>query len=168
MKTVTLGGAKAAGRVALVDDGDYDLVMQYRWHVRETPRPGRRPLGPYAITTIRRDGRSSTPFMHNLIMGGTRIDHVNGNGLDNQRHNLREATNGQNMHNRRPNVGTSSQYKGVRLSKHGTWVARIRINGERFHLGCFADEVDAALAYDAAAREMFGRFARPNFPDVAA
>lgn len=166
MRTVPLGGAKAAGRVALVDDEDYELVMQHRWTVRETHRPGRRPLGPYAITNVRQGDRRTTIFMHNLIMGTTRIDHANGNGLDNQRHNLRPATNGQNMHNRRANVNNhSSQYKGVGwYPRYGKWVARIKLDGKRRCLGYFADEREAAQAYDTAATLAFGEFARPNFP----
>jgi hypothetical protein len=164
MKTVPLGGRKAAGRVALVDDEDYELVMRHRWYLREVSRGDRRPWGPYALTTIHQAERVTTPLMHNLIMGRTRIDHRNGNGLDNQRHNLRPATNGQNMHNRRANIGHSSQYKGVHWAANcGKWVARITLDGNRRCLGYFVNEVDAALAYDAAARELFGEFARPNF-----
>lgn len=169
MKTVPLGGAKAAGRVAFVDDGDYDLVMQHRWHVRETQRPGRRPLGPYAITNVTRvDGSRTTLFMHNLIMGATRIDHADGNGLNNQRTNLRPASNGQNMHNRQGNLGHSSRYKGVTWNKRRRgWIARITLDGNRHQLGCFATEEDAARAYDAAAVIAFGEFARLNNPDRA-
>jgi hypothetical protein len=166
MRTIPLGGKRAAGRVALVDDDDYDLVMQYRWHVREYWRPGRvRPMGPYAMTNVRRDGRRVTLFMHNLIMGSTGIDHESGNGLDNQRSNLRPATHDQNMHNRRPNLGHSSQYKGVTWRRNsGKWHARITLDGKRRSLGYFAGEEDAARAYDVAALASFGEFARPNFP----
>jgi hypothetical protein len=168
LRTVPLGGAKAAGRVALVDDEDYELVMQHRWTIREVRRRGRT-WGPYAITNITRDGFRTTIFMHNLIMGCRRIDHMNSDGLDNQRSNLRQATNGQNMHNRRPNVNNhSSQYKGVGwYPRYGKWVARIRVDGKRRCLGYFADEQEAAQAYDAAAILAFGEFARPNFPSAA-
>lgn len=166
---VPLYGKHARGRVALVELSDYDLVMQHRWLVREMERPGCRTLGPYAITRIRRDdGRKTTIFMHNLIMGRTRIDHVNGNGLDNRRSNLRPATNGQNMRNRRPNLNHSSQYKGVQWAPNcGKWRANIKVDGTSYTLGFFADEREAAEAYDAAAREAFGEFVRPNFPEVA-
>jgi hypothetical protein len=161
---VPLYGKKAAGRVAIVDDGDYDLVMQHRWHVREARRPSGRVSGPYAITNYGK----TTIFMHNLIMGRTRIDHANGNGLDNRRSNLRPATNGQNMANRRPNIHSSSPYKGVGWkSSSGKWQARIRVDGTRYTLGFFDSEREAAEAYDAAARVAFGEFARLNFPDAA-
>jgi hypothetical protein len=160
---VPLYGRHARGRVALVDDGDYTLVMQYRWHVREVRRPSGGVNGPYAITGYGR----ATIFMHNLIMGQVGIDHANGYGLDNRRLNLRPATNGQNMANRRANINTSSPYKGVDWAGNcgsGKWRARIRVNGARYSLGFFDDEREAAEAYDAAARVAFGEFARTNFP----
>jgi hypothetical protein len=166
LRTIPLGGVKAAGRVALVDDGDFALIAQHRWHVREqVPLAGRQD-GPYAITNVKRDdGCRTTLFMHCLIMGRTGIDHEDGDGLNNQRSNLRVATHGQNMHNRRPNAGHSSSYKGVSwYPNKGKWLARITLDGHRRCLGYFADEVSAALAYDDAAREAFGEFARPNFP----
>ena len=163
---IYLHGSKAAGRVALVDAGDYDFVMQHRWYLREMQRPGRRTWGPYAATSI---GREKTVFMHCLLMGTKGIDHANGNGLDNRRSNLRSATNGQNMANRRANISGSSQYKGVGWAPNcgsGKWRARIRVDGTRCTLGFFASEREAAEAYDAAARVAFGEFARLNFPDA--
>ena len=74
MKTVPLHGKKATGRVALIDDENYDLVMQYRWNVAETPQPWTF----YARAGWRENGRVKTIYMHNLIMGRTRIDHVTG------------------------------------------------------------------------------------------
>lgn len=170
MKTVPLHGAKAAGRVALVDDEDYDLVMQYRWFVKERQRP-RRADGPYAITktTPRRGGGQVTIYMHKLLTGWPSTDHINHDGLDNQRHNLRPATAVQNGANRRPVLGHSSRYKGVGwYSRHGNWRAHIRHGGRLHHLGYFAREEDAAKAYDVAAQAVFGEYAQLNFPDQAA
>jgi len=83
MKTVPLHGKKAAGRVARVNDEDYDLVMQYRWRVHDPdPRPGRRRNGPYAVTSV---GRSGVLRMHCLIMGVNGVDHRDHDGLNNQR-----------------------------------------------------------------------------------
>lgn len=161
MKTVPLHGKKAAGRAALVDDEDYDLVMQYRWNLAET----RRPWTFYARAGWRENGRVKTIRMHILIMGHAGIDHADGNGLNNQRQNLRIATPSQNVANTGPRPGTSS-YKGVRLDRVSQrWRAAICINGKCVNLGRFATETEAALAYDAAARKLFGEFARPNFPD---
>ena len=157
MKTVPLGGQKAAGRVALVDDEDYDLVTQYRWRVWEYQQDGRVTKGPYAIS-----GRGMR--MHALIMGRTWIDHIDHDGLNNQRSNLRPATNTENQHNARSLCG-SSQYKGVTwLPRRRRWRAAIGDGGGTHYLGLFSSEIDAALAYDAAAREKFGTFAYLNFP----
>src|SRR5580704_8392166 len=98
METVPLHGKKAAGRVALVDDEDYELVMQYRWHVWETPPTAtRRGTGPYARANIgygRSERRSAA--MHCLIMGQRGIDHIDHDTLNNQRSNLRPASHRQN------------------------------------------------------------------------
>lgn len=166
MKTVPLGGSKAAGRVALVDDADYDLVIPHRWTVREIIQPGKPAIGPYALGAIKRDGRWRTVLMHSLITGWPRVDHEDHNGLNNQRYNLRDVTHGQNMMNRKPNAGNSSRYKGVGWAAYaGKWRAGIRADGRRISLGLYTSEEDAALAYDAAARIYHGEFAYLNFPD---
>ena len=166
MRTVALSGKKAAGRVALVDDADYELVSRYRWHVHERDfGPGRRPMGPYARTGVYNpaDRRTKMFLMHVLITGvSTGLDHANGNGLDNQRRNLRPAGQRLNMANTPPIVRTS-RFKGVRLLPSGRWQARIRI-GNPIYLGLFDAEEAAARAYDAAARAAWGEFARLNFP----
>lgn len=167
MRTIPLHGKRARGRVVLVDDGDYGLVMQYRWYVVEPPvKPGNRPKGPYAATTIWENGRSRHPHMHCLIMGFTGVDHIDHNGLNNQRSNLRIATGSQNNQNQRPQQGCTSQYKGVcYVRQNGWWRAYIGRYGRRCWQEDFASELEAAYAYDAKARELFGEFAYPNFPD---
>jgi AP2 domain len=104
-------------------------------------------------------------LMHILITGiRTGIDHANGNGLDNQRTNLRPAGQRLNMANIRPQATRkSSRFKGVRLLPSGKWQARIRV-GQPVYLGVFGDEEAAARAYDAAARAAWGEFGRLNFP----
>jgi hypothetical protein len=166
MLEIPVGGLRARHHgVALVDDADYELVSQYRWHIRNSSHHKR---GFYAVTNIRRDGGVRTGLtMHRLILPEyLRVDHIDGSGLNNQRSNLRPATNSQNMANRRPNLGTSSPYKGVWWdSKGACWRAEIQAAKVRHHLGIFTFEVDAAHAYDAAAIELFGEYARPNFPE---
>ena len=140
--------------------------MQYRWNVKEETRKGR-PHGPYAVAAYTVAGRMRIMYMHKLITGWPRTDHKNHNGLDNRRENLRPATHTQNQQNTRPRVivGTS-RYKGVCWSKRERkWRAVIKFAGVQRHLGYFADEEDAARAYDAAARKYHGEFACLNFPD---
>lgn len=91
-------------------------------------------------------------------------DHINGNGLDNRKANLRQATYAQNSWNRGKNrVPSYSKYKGVSL--HGTdrkWQAQICVHGKRIYLGRFNSELEAAMAYDAAAVKYHGRYANVN------
>jgi hypothetical protein len=147
------------GAVALVDDEDYPRLSQYRWHLA-----GRDPL--YAA----RDGKAGEAhivYMHRDIARpgpGMTVDHIDANPLNNQRANLRVCTRTQNHANRRKTRG-SSQYKGVSWEqKRARWSASIRINRSQRHLGRYVCEREAALAYDAAARETFGAYARVNFP----
>jgi hypothetical protein len=163
MRTIPLHGPKAAGRVALVDDGDYALVMAYRWNVLERDRPGRHPIGPYATSNLPDYG--TTILMHKLITGWPRTDHADHNGLNNQRSNLRPASRSQNGQNSRKQAGASSSaYKGVSWDPvNGRWLARICVAGVQRNLGRHETERSAACAYDAAAREAFGEFACLNF-----
>jgi hypothetical protein len=171
MKTVPLYGKVAAGRVALVDDADYDLVMQHRWNVQERTRPNGSKIGPYAFTSDCGSDRTVIVWLHRLLMPGVaQVDHEDGDGLNNQRSNLRPATNMQNHANERKTRTyggrpTSSRFKGVYWHKAaGKWLAQIGADGKHRYLGLFADEAEAARAYDAAAREAFGEFAKVNFP----
>ena len=169
MRTILLGGKKAAGRVTRVDDGDYDLVMQYAWRVYERDATAtRRAVGPYAMTTVwDSDGKRYRSFqMHRLITGYPKTDHIDHDGLNNQRYNLRPATTSQNSQNQRPRSGFSSQYKGVfRVKKSGMWRAVIGLDCDTRRIGDFVSELEAAYAYDAAARKLFGEYACPNFPE---
>jgi hypothetical protein len=168
MREVILHGDKAAGRVALVDDEDYEMVSGYRWYVDEYQRGSGLKVGPYAVSVVNRAGpgeprKQSTIRMHKLITGWRETDHADHNGLNNQRSNLRPAE-GRNQRNSRKGPGTSSAYKGVSwYAPTNRWVAQISRGYKKIYLGYFADEKAAALAYDAAARELFGEFACTNF-----
>ena len=166
-REIPLSAKKANGRVALVDEADYDLVMQYRWNVKEGMRPNGGIDGPYARTGVRRPGgRTETILMHKLITGWPQTDHIDHDGLNNQRYNLRDATSVQNSRNRIPRIGHSSQFKGVGWDrKKRKWRVRIFRDGRAICLGYFADEGAAARAYDAAALEHFGHYAYLNFPE---
>lgn len=149
------------GQVALVDDADYESLAAHKWFAH----PGRHTF--YAARNSPRPNRH-TILMHHEIMGGKppdgfEFDHINGAGFDNQRSNLRRVTNVQN-HMNRNSPGGSSSFKGVGWHKAAKkWQAGIRIDSKRKYLGLFTLEEDAARAYDAAALEHFGEYARPNF-----
>ena len=151
------------GFVALVDNHDYWLVARYKWQTSGPKKNGT----PYARTSLPRlpNGFRPTISMHRMILGcpTKRVDHENGNGIDNRRRNLRLATNGQNQANRRIITPHSSRFKGVRWDKRvGMWRARIGHDGKKIELGYFEDEVAAARAYNKRAVKKFGRFAALN------
>lgn len=150
------------GEVAIVDDGDFDWLNQWKWHIHRETRWGR-----YAVRTDSRSGK--VVIMHRLIMDapkGMQVDHINGDGLDNRRENMRLCTNSQNTKNKRLSKSSTSGYKGVSwFSKLGKYASRIRVDGELIRLGYFHDPIEAAKVYDEAAKRYFGEFARLNFPD---
>jgi hypothetical protein len=106
--------------------------------------------------------------MHRYIMKvpkGLVCDHINHNGLDNRKSNLRICTRQQNTYNQRSQKGGSSKYKGVDWNKRQKkWRARIYYKRKFYYLGYFDNEVDAAKSYDKKAKEFFKEFACPNFP----
>jgi AP2 domain len=160
MRTITLHGIYADHREAVVDDGDYAQVSQYKWYAKK----GRRGAL-YAIANIPQPGGGyKTTGMHALITGWSRVDHVDHDTLNNQRYNLRESTPLQSSHNTRSRAGTS-QYKGVLWEQsRGRWKAEIRASGKKRFIGRFDDEEEAARAYDRIAKVVHGRFAVLNFP----
>lgn len=152
------------GFVTLIDDEDYDLVVAGGpWHAYQTPVSRTH----YVQGHVKVNGRDTTRHLHSFLTGWSRVDHQNGNGLDNQRSNLRPATAFQNQGNRRLNRNSTSGYKGVTLRKRGgsrPWTAQINIDYKHIYIGAFASPEIAARAYDAAAILHFGEFARLNFP----
>lgn len=151
------------GKVALVDDEDYDRVSRHKWCIDKRGHTS------YAILSSKHKGGHATRRMHSYIIGdieGMMIDHINSNGLDNRKVNLRHCTRSQNMANQRSRVDTSSVYKGIWWRKdNNKWRVRIVKDGVKHNLGNFICEIEAAKAYDKAAREHFGEFARLNFPE---
>jgi hypothetical protein len=147
---------------ARFDDRHWPALRGYRWY----PVRDGRTWYAYA-NTAGPDGRATTVKMHRLIMAaepGQIVDHVNGDGLDNRDENLRFVTHSQN-HANAPKISaeTSSRYKGVYWHKpSGRWLVQIRIDGHKTHVGYFSDEVEAARAYDAAARQYHGEYAKLN------
>ncbi len=131
-----------AGVVAyfLVDDEDYDLLSTYRWSFTGTRRGKKRQ---YVSRGVRGGGRV---LVHRQILGfgpgDPQVDHRDGNPLNNQRSNLRPATNAQNSQNQRSVEGSSSRYRGV-SRKRGKWQAYGRLDGKMHFLGYFDDEDEA-------------------------
>jgi len=148
------------GKFAKVDDEDFVRVSQFKWAADET----RSKLGLwYAVRIDYSSGTRKNIRLHNFIMGMLKIDHKNGDGLDCQKHNLRPATQRQNLQNARKRENTTSRFKGV--SKHTScnrWAAWINIEGRGVYLGIYKLEEDAAIAYNGAAKLFFGEFARLN------
>jgi len=142
------------GYIAIVDDEDYARVL--------TVGSWQADVDPHSVYAV-----CSRIKMHRFIAGVTapsiEVDHRDGNGLNNQKYNLRVCTKRQNAQNRKAIRG-KSQYKGVTWHvARQEWRANIRVNGKQKHLGAFSDERSAALAYDSAARLYFGEFSHCNF-----
>jgi hypothetical protein len=150
------------GFVAIVDDADAARVLSAgKW----TAKPNGRTV--YAYRQVRQpDGRRRPLLLHTFLTGYPMTDHRDGDGLNNTRSNLREATGSQNAHNAGLRQDNTSGYRGVSWHKgNRRWGARI-MHLKRTHiLGQYATAEDAARAYDEAARELHGAFARLNFPE---
>lgn len=145
--------------VAVVDDEDWPLVSRHRWQAH----PIRSNYGGFYVKC------SKLGYMHRAILRapkGMLVDHIDGNGLNNRRSNLRLATRQQNCVNRRRGYTTRSGYRGVYPTDrpNRTWTVEITVNGRRYRLGRFDDKVAAAREYDALALEHFGEYAVLNFP----
>ncbi len=144
------------GKVALVDDDDFEELSKYKWHCMKY----RDKL--YARRCV---GRNTKIYMHRHIAGdpeGLVVDHGDGNGLNNQKYNLRNCTQRENTCNRPARINSSSFFKGV--SRDGNrWVAKITHEGITKFIGSFSDEIEAAMAYDREAWNLQGAFAQTNF-----
>lgn len=156
---VPLGGARGAGRFAIVSDEDAERVLAFGWY-----------LGANGYVARRRR-KSEAPggrlvYLHRFVLGLSEkrkpeVDHVSGDPLDNRRSNLRKATRSQNVANSRTRA--SRRYKGASFdAERGLWIASICVERRQIALGRFVSETDAARAYNDAAVTYFGEFARLN------
>jgi len=158
--------ALTQGKFATVDDEDYTRLNAYRWFAYKKVRKNRTAW--YAARNYSEgNGKYRMLKMHREILGvtnsKTQVDHKNGDGLDNQKANLRLATNTQNCQNQNKIPRCTSKLKGVYWNKKSNkWQAQIRVSGHRQYLGLFVDESAAGDAYDSAAQQSFGKFALTN------
>lgn len=149
------------GKVAIVDECDRDLVQHHSWYAKCDNGIW------YASTRV----AAGMISMHRLLTDSPEleVDHIDGDGLNNRRNNLRVCTHADNIRNQRKHQrkgGCSSRFKGVCWDKYNRkWRATIVPSGKKLYLGLFVQEEDAARAYDEAARIHYGEFARLNFPD---
>jgi hypothetical protein len=156
MKEITL----TQGKVAMVDGGDFEYLNQFKWYARKNG------CCYYALRHLY--GKYGKPItMHFEIMGqppkGMLQDHKDGNGLNNQKGNLRFCTVAQNQWNSAKQKDNQSGYKGVHLAKgRRKWTAQIMVNGEKKYLGRFHTPQEAAIAFNEAALKYHGEFARLN------
>lgn len=151
MKKVAL----TQGKFAFVDDEDFELVSQFNWQLSNNR---------YAKAKV----NGKTISMHRLILNPKSpetVDHINSNGLDNRKGNLRVCEVAENnRYRRKTGRKCSSIYKGVTFIKSNSkWKAQINFNGKYKALGRFNTEAEAAKAYDDAAKLLFGEFAKTNF-----
>lgn len=155
------------GKHAIIDDDMFELVSRFRWFAFSVNKRNWYARCTMSVGRIAGKGVVASMYMHRLIMRPPEsviVDHVNHNGLDCRKQNMRLCTQRQNCQNRRPIKGCSSRYKGVFRPTHfSKWQSQIKIHGTRVTLGRFDSERDAARAYDVAARQRFGEFACTNF-----
>jgi hypothetical protein len=153
------------GKYAVVDPEDFERLNKHKWHADRHNNTF------YAIRCVSSRKNRIRIRMHREILRPPDhliVDHINHNGLDNRKANIRPATRSQNNFNRLiiKRKGASSKYKGVAWKKSKEkWRAQIHVNGQCKFIGYFEDEKQAAKAYDEAAKKYHGEFVSLNFPD---
>lgn len=150
MKQIPVKG----GLFALVDDEDFERLSKMKWYLNSKR---------YAISKVKGVSILMHRYILDLNLASLEVDHVNGDGLDNRKANLRICTHAQNLMNQKTPVSNTSGYKGVHWHKGDKkWHARIYVNFKKIHIGSFNDAKAAAQAYNEAAILYYGEFARIN------
>lgn len=148
------------GTEIYVDEDDMELALSVVWHLT-TPTPT-------GVVYARTGAFSGSIFLHNLILPpktGLTTDHKDQNGLNNRRSNLRYATKSQQSTNRRRKWTSSSAYRGVSWNERSKkWQVILQVEGSLRRFGMYAGEIEAARVADKVARELYGEFAKLNFP----
>jgi len=163
VKQIDISTPKHPNKFALVDNEDYESALQYKWYVVKNGNY----FYAYANRKLGKDKKHHTLHMHRVIMGlrddKIQIDHINRNGLDNRKSNLRLCNMSQNMMNSRPMKNRLSKYKGVSWhSLTKKWRVRVCLHGNLIEVGLYSNEEKAAAAYNKEAKRLFGDFAYLN------
>ncbi len=141
-------------QVALVDDEDFEWLSQWKWSARKSHNTF------YAQRNVNKDGKRTSLQMHRAILGAVRLDHKDGNGLNNCRSNLRPATSSQNGQNTGRYRTNTSGHKGVTWDKRRQkWLVQHQVDGHKKHVGYFDDVEEAGRAYREAVSRVFGEYA---------
>lgn len=151
------------GLETIVDDDDFEILSKNKWKAHKSSTKI------YARRSIRIEGVSKSISMHRLILKcpeGFQVDHIDGDSLNNQKHNLRLCTAHQNqIAFRKRSIKYTSKFRGVSWAKNcKKWAACMTYNWKKIHIGLFNSETEAAIARDSKALEMHGEFAQLNFP----
>lgn len=154
------------GKIALVDDEDYEYLMQWKWQAFY--QQNTHSFIARRMTSKRKEGERKSIIMHRIIMNaqkGQIIDHINHDTLDNRKENLRFCTHSENMQNRTIQSNNKARYKGIYWRKsRNCWEVRVHKNCKLKRVKCVHDKIEAALVYDEFAEEVHGEFAKLNFP----
>lgn len=162
MEEIKINSTKWGKQIAVIDDEYYNLVNKHKWHLKRGDNTF------YAVTHSKDlNGKRITLYMHRLVLGiidsNIKVDHADGNGLNNREYNLRKCTNAQNLANSKSRKGSFSKYKGVYWAKdRKKWMAEITKDYKKYKIGAFETEEEAASAYNMKALDLHREFANLN------
>jgi hypothetical protein len=164
MAVITINSKKFGTHKVLLDNSDLKLVSGYNWWLSKSSYSNTF----YAATWIKINNKRIALSMHRLFLNlknsnKKKVNHINGNGLDNRRKNIRECTHEERQANQHIPKNNQSGYKGVYWKqKNGMWCAQIGLHNKHLYLGLFDSPINAAIAYNEAAKKYFGEFAKLN------